>query len=177
MTLPTSTRPALDAIYESLTMVTGRPRELPEALLFKRRSALRNEAATEAEAIKWGRACFVYIKDLSAAPQPEIAPGDRLRYSGICEITRIYRAGNDLFSAEAERAYAAAIDDTHHVRAALCWPGALTSTMAGEETGIDGDALSAFGHRCIGPTRGEQRGHIVIVDQYPISLTLRWSDA
>lgn len=173
MTFPTSTRPALEAIYESLTQSTGRTRALSSDRLFKRRSALRNEAASEAEAIKWGRACFVYIKDLSAAPQPEVAPGDRLRYSGICEITRIYRAGNDLFSAEAERAYVTAVDDSHLVRAALCWPGALTTTIAGEETGIDGGALTSIGHRVIGPTRAEQRGFIACVDQFPISLTLR----
>lgn len=174
MTFPTSTRPALEAIYESLTQVTGRTRALASDRLFKRApAAQRGEAGNEAEAIKWGRVCFVYIRDLSAAPQPEVAPGDRLRYSGICEITRRYRAGNDLFSAEAERAYVTAVDDSHLVRAALCWPGALTTTIAGEETGIDGGALTSIGHRVIGPTRAEQRGFIACVDQFPISLTLR----
>jgi hypothetical protein len=45
--------------------------------------------------------------------------------------------------------------------------------MAGEETGIDGGALTSIGHRVIGPTRAEQRGFIACVDQFPISLTLR----
>lgn len=174
MTFPTSTRPALEAIYESLTLVTGRTRALADDRLFRRApAAQRGEAGNEAEAIKLGRVCFVYFRDLSAAPQPEVAPGDRLRYSGICEIVRRYRAGNDLFSAESERAYVTATDDSHLVRAALCWPGALTLTLAGEETGIDGGALTSIGHRVIGPTRAEQRGFVACVDQFPISLTLR----
>lgn len=172
MALPSSFAPAHAAIYEALTSDTGRTRALATEYLFKRRASKRDDAGTESDAIRLGRSVLVVLRDFGAVPQPEIAPSDRIRYAGICEITRLYHAGNDLMSSEVERARLIAADDLHRVRAALCWPGALATTLAGEVTGIDGGALTAVGHRSQGPAQTQARGFIAWTDSYPITITL-----
>lgn len=172
MTLPTSFQPARDAIYEALTATTGKTRALTEAQLFRRVAAKNADAGTEGEAIKLGKAVLVVFRDFGDVPQPEIAPGDRIRYQGTCEITRIYHAGNPLMYEERERARALALDDLHLVRAALCWPGALSQTLSLEDTGIDGGALTASGYRSVGPTEPQGRAFLTWTDLYPITITL-----
>lgn len=172
MTLPTSFRPAHEAIYEALTTVTGKSRGLSIDHLFKRVASKNSEAGTEAESIKHGKAVLVVLRDLTDVPQPEIAPGDRIRYSGVVEITRIYHAGNELMYEERERARLLALDDTHRVRAALCWPAALSQNAALEVTGIDGGSLTASGQRSVGPTEPRGRTYLQWTDLYPITITL-----
>jgi hypothetical protein len=172
MALPTSFDAAYEAVYEALTTSTGKTRAIDSAQLFKRLASKNAEAGTEAESIKHGKACLVVFRDWSDVPQPEMAPGDRIRFAGVCEITRIYHAGNSLMYEERERARKLASDDVLRVRAALCWPGALSTNAALEVTGIDGGALTASGHRSVGPTEPQGRSFLTWTDLYPITITL-----
>lgn len=172
MALPTSFDAAYEAIYEALTTSTGKTRAIGSTQLFKRLASKNADAGAEADAIKHGKACLVVFRDWSDVPQPEIAPGDRIRFAGICEITRFYHAGSALMYEERERARKLAADDLLRVRAALCWPGALTTNAALEVTGIDGGALTASGHRSVGPTEPTGRAFLTWTDLYPISITL-----
>ena len=172
MALPSSFTHAHTAIYEALTSDTGRTRALATEHLFKRLAERRADGGAEGEAIKLGKAVLVVLRDFGAVPQPEIAPSDRIRYAGVCDIVRLYHAGNDHMSSETERARLLAADDLHRVRAALCWPGALATTLAGAVTGIDGGALTAIGHRSQGPVRPQGRAFLTWTDSYPITITL-----
>lgn len=170
MPLPISFVPAATVIYEALTTERTTSRALPADRLFRRLAARRDDASTAAQVIA-GPLVLVVLRDLQVAPGPEMAPSDRLRYTGLCEVTRYYHAANDLFSEEMERARLRAADDLHLVRAALCWPGALATTDGtAEATGIDGGALMAVGHRSTGPSLG--KGFLQWTDLYPISISL-----
>ncbi len=172
MALPTSFDQAYEAIYEALTTSTGNSRAIGSTYLFKRLASKNAEAGTEGEAIKHSKACLVVFRDFADVPQPEVAPASRIRYQGVCEITRLYHAGNSLMYEERERARKLALDDLHRVRAALCWPGALTLNAALETTGIDGGALNASGMRSVGPTEPQGRSFLTWTDLYPITITL-----
>ncbi len=172
MALPTSFDAAYEAIYEALTTSTGKTRAIGSTHLFRRVASKNAEAGTEGEAIRLGKAVLVTLRDLGDVPQPEIAPGDRIRFAGTCEIVRIYHAGNALMYEERELARKLAADDLLRVRAALCWPGALSTNAALEVTGIDGGALTASGHRSVGPTEPTGRAFLTWTDLYPISITL-----
>lgn len=170
MPLPMSFLPAVTVIYEALTTVRSTPRALPPTRLFRKLAARRDDVSVASQVIA-GPLALVVLRDLQVAAGPEIAPGDRLRYTGVCEIARYYHAANDLFSEEMERARLRAADDLHLVRAALCWPGALATTDGTDEaTGIDGGALMSVGHRSTGPSLG--KGFLQWTDLYPISISL-----
>lgn len=172
MALPTSFDQAYEAIYEALTTSTGKTRAIGSTQLFKRLASKNSEAGSEGESIKLGKACLVVFRDFADVPQPEVAPANRIRYQGICEITRLYHVGNSLMYEERERGRKLALDDLHRVRAALCWPGALTLNAALETTGIDGGALTASGMRSVGPTEPQGRSFLTWTDLYPITITL-----
>ena len=174
MALPTSFGPAVQRIYECLTDPSaGATRGLDASRLFLKFAANRADADVAAQVIAHKR-CLVVLRDLAPARGPEMQPSNRLRYEGTLEITRIYHGGNNLFSDEQEAARLLGSDDTHLVRAALCYPGNLTATIDGDETGIDGGALNAIGARTIGPT--PRSSALSWVDAYPIAISLRWSD-
>ena len=169
MALPTTFGPATEAIYEALTTATGKSRAIATEHLFLKLAAKRIDADLAAQSIVRKRV-LVVLKDITSALGPEVQPSNRLRYTGTVEILRVYHAGNDLFSDEMERARLLALDDLHRMRAALCWPGALQFDAALEETGIDGFALNAIGHRSIGPSKID--GAITWLDLYPITVSL-----
>lgn len=172
MALPTSFEPAVRAVYEHLCDVVTTPRALTSDRLFLRLAARRADADIAAQAIAQKRV-MVVLRDLTVVPGPEMQPSNRLRYAGLIEVVRVYHAGNDLMSEEMERARLLAADDLHHVRAALTYPGALTLTADGSETGIDGGALNATGHRSTGPTPTAHA--LTWVDLYPITISLEAS--
>lgn len=172
MALPTTFGPAHDAIYEALTTDTGRTRALAPEYLFKRLADRRDQAGTEGEAIKFGKAVLVTLRDFGAAAQPEMEPGDRIRYAGTVEILRVYHARSDLMPAERERARLLACDDTHRIRQALCFPGALTLDASSNETGISGGALDPFGWRSRGPDAQQGRGYLTCLDTFPVTISL-----
>lgn len=173
MALPTSFAPAVQRIYEVLTTSSaGGGRPLADERLFLKLASRRADADIAAQSIAQKR-CMVVLRDLAPARGPEMQPSNRLRYEGVVEITRSYKAGHDLMSDEMERARLLGSDDTHYVRAALCYPGALTETLLGDATGIDGGALDAIGARTVGPTPTSHA--LVWVDVYPIRISLEWS--
>lgn len=174
MALPTSFGPAVQRIYECLTDPSaGATRGLDAGRLFLRAASQRSPSDMAAQAIAQKR-CLITLRDLVPARGPEMQPSNRLRYEGVLEILRVYHTGNDLISDEMERTRLLGSDDTHLVRAALCYPGNLTATIDGDETGIDGGALDAIGARTVGP---DSRSHsLAWIDQYPIRISLRWSD-
>lgn len=174
MALPTSFGPAVQRIYECLTDPSaGATRPLDAGSLFLKLAARRAPVDVAAQAIAQKR-CLVVLRDLSPPPGPEMRPSNIIRWRGTIEIFRGYRAGNDLMSDEMERARILGSDDTSRVREVLCFPGNLTATIDGTETGIDGGALDTVGARTIGPNP-ESHG-LVWIDQYPIVLSLLWSD-
>lgn len=169
MALPTTFGPATEAIYEALTTATGKSRAIATEHLFLKIADKRGDVDLASQAMTRKRVLVVF-KDITSALGPEVQPSDRLRYTGTVEILRVYHAGNDLFSSEMERARELAANDLHRMRAALCWPGALEKNAALEETGIDGFALNAIGHRSIGPAKGS--GVITWLDLYPFTVSL-----
>jgi hypothetical protein len=160
---------AYRAVLEACTVVTGRPRCLGDSDLF--RSIVALDPRTIEAACKERKRAFVTLgRVLSLDPTYELS--DRKRYAVTVRIERYYWAGEQVFSAEFESAMLAALNDTHRLRDALCWPSAHVYDSAGSETGLDGGALDGRTHTAEGPDRVGETKLIRMIDTYRATLEL-----
>lgn len=81
----------------------------------------------------------------------EMENGSSIVVHHVCQITCWYWLGSDLMRAEAETQLQRVEADGGRIRAALCYPGALLTSPAGDDTGLTGHALRSDGYRTAGP--------------------------
>lgn len=146
----TTTQHLLTAIEEALTTLTGRTRALTSPQLFTLGLPVGFPADTrcrDAGVALNRKTCFVGLGVRRDDGNQEV--GADHRYAIEIWISRDYwlgfegstyqPAGSTL--AEVKRAFIAEADDFFRIRAALCWPGALATTAAGQATGLESLAL------------------------------------
>lgn len=170
MTIPSSTDAAHTAIVEALTTVIA-PARNPLAISSANLFASEGGEASAASLAASSPRVVVTVRDLSALDEAEPIIGSVALYQGFVDVARYYLAGKDLFAKETIRAKVRGTDDTHRVRQALCWPGALATTAAGVETGICGGSLDATTQRTTGP-RAVPGGRLMWTDSYRITIQL-----
>lgn len=187
MTLPSSWKPARDAVVAALTTVRTAPRAIPSGKLFVEGTPA--EIVARPESLKPGSStsktqgprAFVIFRDGS----PEV-PGlwetsTERREVWFVQITCWYWLGNDMLptvAGEMPKALQRVAEDQERILAALCYPGALATDPSGNDTGLDGGSLRADQYRCVGPDpmpiqRGEQSYRVMrITHLFRTTLTL-----
>lgn len=146
----------ITAIEESLCELTGRPRALTAPQLFTRGLPQGFPADTrvrDAGVATNRKTCFVGLGPRSDDGNQEI--GADHRYAITIWISRDYWIGFEGSTylpsgstlSEVKRAFKDEADDFMRIRKALCWPGALATTIAGQATGLESLALDGTSAR------------------------------
>lgn len=147
MALPTSCTPARLAVVNALTVATALPRSLVTADLYKRATPA-NWAQNPADLKKTPRA-FVLFRDPVLDGETENGSSIVIHHTVV--ITTWWWSGNPLIKDEFEARLADLEDATNKLRAALCYPGALTTSPSAADTGLCGHALRNDSYRAQGP--------------------------
>jgi hypothetical protein len=150
---------ARQAVIAALTTVTGKPRALPEASLF--RSSLVSKAKDRTISARVNKRAFVLFSDAYIEPGANEF-GSIIKHFYTVTVECRYAMGSDLFADETNRALDVIDADQPLIRAALCAPGALVGC------GLDGDALRSDAYRTQGPTppRNENGERVLTVTHF-----------
>lgn len=141
MTAQTTTRYAIEAVYEALTedltADVTKPRALASADLFRRGFPRSLGVKVREREARVGKTVFVALGDLAPEPGVTELVSEHL-WVVTFSITRDYYLGLETSLSDVETTFREVADDTMKITDALCYPGALTTTVEGTETGLAG---------------------------------------
>jgi hypothetical protein len=160
----TSAAPARQAVIDALTTVTGQPKGLPIASLFRR--AAWSPVTSRAIAAKASKRCLVLFTQWADDGESTL-PSPIITTNFVVQVVCEYAAGSDLFTAEDDRAQATILADAVLVPAALCEPGALQAEAA-SDLALAGGALRRDGYRAtVTPPRGDKSRLYTVTHVFP----------
>lgn len=142
MTAVTTVQYALEAVYEALTedltADVTKPRALAATDLFRRGMPRGVDPSVRGREAKVGKTAFVALGNLRPDPGFPTEMHDAHLWLMTFSVSLDYHLGFEYSVSDVEATFVTVADDVMKVTAALCYPMALSQTVAANPTGLAG---------------------------------------